>query len=110
MAGYAAERWRLRFFPALVKRIPELRRELLYGRLFLNRRAAACDAALISLTAATITRRARWAAGGLPYAVTLWRDLREPHGVAKLAGRSLADGVGLAALVVGSLRYRSPLL
>jgi glycosyltransferase involved in cell wall biosynthesis len=110
MTKYAAERWRLRFFPALVRRVPELRRELFYARVFLNPRAAAFDAAVASLAATRLTRRRWLAAGALPYALVLSRDLREPHGPAKLVGRSLADAVGLAALVVGSLRDRTLLL
>jgi GT2 family glycosyltransferase len=108
--SFAAERWRLRFFPAMVKRIPELRQELLYGRIFLNARAARFDAALLSVLAAAALRRPFLAAGALPYGRTLDQDLREPDGIQKLLGRSFADSIGLAAMVVGSLRYRSLLL
>ncbi len=38
--GYIAEKWRLRYFPALVKEVPELRRALPL-RLFLSRRTCA---------------------------------------------------------------------
>ena len=108
--SFAAERWRLRFFPAMVKRMPELRRELLYGHIFLNARAARFDAAVLSLLSAAALRRPFLAAGALPYARTLNQDRREPDGIQKLLGRSLADSIGLAAMVIGSLRYRSLLL
>jgi hypothetical protein len=94
----------------MVKRIPELRQELLYGRIFLNARAARFDAAVLSVLAAAALRRPFLAAGALPYGRTLDQDLREPDGIQKLLGRSLADSIGLAAMVVGSLRYRSLLL
>jgi glycosyltransferase involved in cell wall biosynthesis len=108
--AFAAERLRLRYFPALVKRIPELRRDLLYGRLFLNERAACFDAALLSLLCARALRRPLVGAGALPYLRVLARDIREPRGVEKLFARAAADSIGFAAMVVGSLRYRALLL
>jgi hypothetical protein len=42
--------------------------------------------------------------------VQVWRDLREPHGAEKAVVRPVADAVGLAALLGGSVRYRSLLL
>ena len=42
-ASYVAERARLRFFPAIAGRIPELREDFFYRRVFMNRRTAAFD-------------------------------------------------------------------
>jgi glycosyltransferase involved in cell wall biosynthesis len=107
---FIAERGRLRYFPALVARIPELRRELCYRGVFLNQRSARFDLAVIALGLAGLTRRGGVAAGALPYGVQVWRDLREPHGAEKAVVRPVADAVGLAALLGGSVRYRSLLL
>jgi glycosyltransferase involved in cell wall biosynthesis len=109
-AGYVAERWRLRFFPAMTERMPELRRALFYRRLFLSKRSAAFDAALLGLAAAAAARRPAFAAAALPYAWALSRDAREPGGLLTAGARAAADGVGLAALIIGSIRSRSPLL
>jgi glycosyltransferase involved in cell wall biosynthesis len=108
--GFAAERWRLRFFPALARRVPELREELFYRRWFLTRRSACFDAAVAALLLAAVARRPLLAVGAAPYAHLLSRDVREPHGVRKVIGRSLADAVGLVALSTGAVRYRSLLL
>jgi glycosyltransferase involved in cell wall biosynthesis len=105
-AAFVAERWRLRFFPAIVRRVPELRREMLYRRFFLNDRAARFDAALLGVAAATVARRPVLAAAAIPYAR---RVLGEPGGAQVALARVSADAVGLAAMALGSIRYRSPL-
>src|ERR671921_768127 len=46
LGEYLRDRLRVTFFPAIVARIPELRRELLVARPFLNRRTAAFDLAI----------------------------------------------------------------
>jgi glycosyltransferase involved in cell wall biosynthesis len=106
-AAFAAERARLRFFPALARRVPELRAELFFAHLFLTERSASFDAALAGLALAAITRRPLLVAAALPYLRTLAVDLREPR---TAAGLLAADVVGLGALVLGSARYRSLLL
>jgi glycosyltransferase involved in cell wall biosynthesis len=99
--AFVAERWRLRFFPAIVHRVPELRREMLYERFFLSDRTARFDAAVLGLILAAAARRPVLAAVAIPYARRLASDPGGPFaGVA-------ADAVGLAALMVGSVRYRS---
>src|SRR6476469_1955469 len=55
--GYVAERARLRFFPELAKRIPELRDGFLHRRVFLNRRSMLFDAAVAGAAVAVATRR-----------------------------------------------------
>lgn len=107
---FAAERWRLRFFPAMVRRVPELRRAFFHRRYFLNARQARFDAALLGLALASLTRRPVLAAAALPYAELLARDLREPDGTLRAAARLAADAVGFAGLAVGSVRSRSLLL
>ena len=107
---FAGERWRLRFFPAMARRMPELRTTMFYRRYFLTPRQARFDAALIGLALARATGEPLLALAAVPYAQQLARDVREPHGVAKLAGRGLADVVAFAGLVVGSARYRTLVL
>lgn len=107
---FLAERWRLRFFPALVRRVPELRAELCYRRVFLNQRTARVDLTLAALALAAVSRRRALLVGTLPYATVLWRDVREPDGLQKVLARPAADAVGLAAMLAGSVRYRSLLL
>ena len=109
---FVAERVRLAYVPAIVDRIPELRRELLLVGLFLNRRTAAFDAAAIGALAAIATRSRAPAAAGIPYAWTLLRDCwrwrrRAPEAA---IGGLLADAVGAAALVAGSVSRRTPVL
>jgi glycosyltransferase involved in cell wall biosynthesis len=108
--GFAAERWRLRFFPAMARRMPELRTAFFHRRYFLSARAARFDAALIGLGLAGIARRPLLIAAAIPYAQVLARDLREPHGALLAPARVAADAVGFAALLIGSVRTRTLLL
>lgn len=107
--GFIAERSRLRFFPAMARRMPELRQEFFYGRMFLNRRSAALDAALAGMALAIAIRRPALALAVAPYARLLLRDGRA-DGAGAVAAQVSADLVGLGAMVFGSVRYRSPLL
>jgi glycosyltransferase involved in cell wall biosynthesis len=110
--AYVGERARLVYYPEIVARIPELRDELLWRRLFLNRRTAAFDAAAAGLALAA-SRRSRWPLLlAAPYAalalrkVAGWRRLAPLVAAADVA----ADSVGAAALAIGSARGRSPVL
>ena len=108
-----AARARLRYFPALVARIPELREALLWGRVFLEPRTAAFDAALAGLAVAVVARRPAAAALALPYAALTARALRghPPRFKVKLAlARVAADAVGAWSLAAGSVAYRAPVL
>lgn len=102
---HVLDRRRLAHFPAIAARIPEIRGEFLFARVFLNPRTAAFDLAVVGLLSG---RRSL----GLPYAATLladalpWRALAPKVVPVRLA----ADAVGLAALVKGSLKWRSPVL
>jgi glycosyltransferase involved in cell wall biosynthesis len=97
--GFVAERARLRFFPELVARIPELREVFLHRRVFLNARTARFDLALAGAGIAAVLRRPWPLAATVPYL----RATRDPVCVA-------ADAVGAASLLYGSLRARSPVL
>lgn len=106
-AAFVAERARLRFFPDLVRRVPELRRTLLTGRLFLTPRSATFDLAVLALL---LGRRRRWALLlALPYLRLVDRDRRWAGRPYALTG-PVADAVGLGALLVGSARTRTPVL
>jgi glycosyltransferase involved in cell wall biosynthesis len=111
-AEYAGERWRLRFFPAIVRRVPELRHELLWGGVFLNARTAKFDAALAGLALAAMTRRPGLAAAAAagPYVRALSWDARGAGGLGSVPVQVAADAVGLAAMLIGAARYRSLLL
>lgn len=110
-AAYVAERWRLRFFPMLLRDAPELRSGLPL-RIFLSPRTAAFDAAVAGLCTAAAARRAWPLAAAFPY---VWSHLRggQPwrrwvfrRNVAYVVG----DAVGLAALLYGSLIHRRLLI
>jgi glycosyltransferase involved in cell wall biosynthesis len=96
-------------WPALLRRFPE-RRELLWHGVFLRRRSAETDAALVGVLAACVARNPWPLLAAAPFA---WRH--RPRG---LTGRALADSAGdaafdvavTAALVRGSLRERTPVL
>lgn len=103
--AFVAEHLRRRFFPALVRDVPELR-DHLPGRYFLSRRSAAFDAAVFGLAGAVAARRPLPAAAAVPYLVLAARG-RNPQ---RLAAEVAADAVSCAALVAGSLRARTPLL
>jgi glycosyltransferase involved in cell wall biosynthesis len=106
---YALERVRLLYFPAIVRKIPELRDTLLYRRWFLNRRTASFDLALAAAAVALLSGSLLPLIAAAPYAWMLvagaarWRR-RAP--VAAL-GDLAADVVSFVALVVGSLRRRT---
>lgn len=101
---YVAERLRLRYFPAMAARIPELRETFFWRRLFLTPRSAAFDAALAGFALAAASRRPWPLALALPYVRIARRRPRAwPVDVA-------ADAVGLASLLAGSARARSPVL
>ncbi len=109
--SYLAERKRLRYFPPIVARIPELRHELLFGRYFLSRRSAAFDLAVLALASAAALRSAVPLPAALPYIWMLLGERRWRTRAPRVIGaRVLADVVGLMALLRGSLAARSPVL
>jgi glycosyltransferase involved in cell wall biosynthesis len=112
MDDYVLERLRLRFFPAIARRVPELRSRF-FARVFLTPRTAAVDTALLGVTAAALRRSPTPLVLALPYA---WMNAREAarRGTRTapkvVAGRALADVVGFGALLAGSVRARTMLL
>jgi glycosyltransferase involved in cell wall biosynthesis len=110
-AGLLAERTRVRFFPELARRIPELRETMFWGRLFLSRRSAAFDLALVGLGVA-LRGRPAGACATVPYLAIAVSSTRH-HGRRRPWTTLVyiaADAVGAAALVVGSVRARTPVL
>jgi glycosyltransferase involved in cell wall biosynthesis len=104
--------WQARFFPRLVRRVPELRTEALTARVFLGRRSLRSCAALAGLA---LGRHTRWAyLLATPYLLDLTRAARatrDPSSAAIVAtGQMMADATREAALVYGSVRYRSLVL
>jgi hypothetical protein len=96
------ERARRRFFPALVRRAPELRDAFLYRRFFLSARHARFDLLLAGL----LLRRPVLA---LPYLLAVERD-RRARGAGPATVEVAADLVGACALAAGSVRSGSVVL
>jgi glycosyltransferase involved in cell wall biosynthesis len=109
--GYAAERWRLRYFPALVREVPELRSRL-FARYFLARNTALFDLAALGIVAAAATRRPWPLVAVLPYLAKRlsWRGGGPVRVLRKNAAFVAGDAVGFVALVRGSIAARRILL
>jgi glycosyltransferase involved in cell wall biosynthesis len=109
---YVEERRRLRYFPAAVARMPELRGTFLHARWFLNHTTRDFDLALAGVALAAARRSPRALVLALPYARRLaGRAL--PHGrhaPAVAAAELAADAVGAYSLALGSVRARTPVL
>ncbi len=117
--AFVAERARLRFFPAMAARMPELRGEFLHRQAFLNPRTLQLDAAVLAIGLTRRRRRRLALLAALPYGRTVRRAAvarartgrgRKPGALAVAAADVAADLVGLGALVWGSLRYRAVVL
>jgi hypothetical protein len=110
---FIRERKRLVYFPALARRIPELRRHLFFWRFFLTGRSASFDLALIAIAATAVLRSPLPLTGITPYLWKLARGARR-GGKKRLLPVALvdlcADGIALVWLVRGSLAYRTPLV
>ena len=109
---YASERLRLRYFPAMARKTPELRGTFLYRRVFLNRRTARFDLALAGGVLALACRSRLPAVLALPYVRTALNSSKRGgcNALAVAAADLAADAVSLSALMWGSLQYRSPVL
>jgi glycosyltransferase involved in cell wall biosynthesis len=109
--AYVAAQWRARFFPTLVRELPEMRAELPL-RVFLSRRSALFDLALSGMLVALALRRPWPATAALPYArrclwpMRPWRSSVLRINLALIA----ADAVTLVALLRGSAAARRLLL
>ena len=108
--AFVAEHVRMRFFPELVRRVPELRAELLWHGWFIHRRQACFDLAMLGALTALVLRRPLPLATTLPYAHELWREVRGAgrRRAPVVAGvRIAADAMSAGALAVGSARART---
>jgi glycosyltransferase involved in cell wall biosynthesis len=110
--AYVGERTRLVYFPIMVAKMPELREHFLFRRLFLTRRSAAFDLAVVAGIGAALAGSAWPLLAGAPYAVQIGRTARAAgrRGPLVAAAFPVADLVGLAALSIGSLRSRTVVL
>jgi glycosyltransferase involved in cell wall biosynthesis len=105
--AYIAEHWRRRFFPALVREVPELRAGFPLG-MFLTRETALFDLALAGIGVAALSGRRAALLAAVPYAA---RRLTWRRPVARTnAAFVVADAVGLVALLRGSIAARKVLL
>jgi glycosyltransferase involved in cell wall biosynthesis len=113
--SYVAEQVRLRHFPGLIARIPELRDVFAWHRYFLNARTAAFDAAALSTVVALVARSPLPLVAVVPYLLRVRREvrrfrLRKPDAIEYALAVMVRDAVGSIALVRGSWEARSPLL
>ena len=111
-ASHLDYQWQARFFPRLVRRVPELRRESLTAGFFLSPRTMKAAGAVAALALAP---RTRWALpAALPYLADIAREAGNAPtprvAAAAVARRLLSDGAREAGLLWGSARYRSPVL
>ncbi|GAC1316786.1 MAG: hypothetical protein NVSMB25_03190 [Thermoleophilaceae bacterium] len=109
---FLRERRRLRYFPALVREIPELRSAFLHRGVFLSARSAAFDAALAGVLTAVAARRRMPLLAALPYLFhgSPWGDLGRPPRPAERLVLAAGDLIGLAALIQGSAAARTVVL
>ena len=110
--AYVAERVRVTYFPDIVRKVPELRREFLFGRVFLNRRTAAFDLALAGVGVAAVAGSPLALVTAIPYVLMTARILRRwgRRGPLAATAEVVADVVGFGALLAGSVRARSVVL
>lgn len=109
--GYIAERWRLRFFPALVRELPELRGALTL-RYFLSATTAQFDLAAAGVVTAALSRRP-WPLGAtVPYVARRlsWRNWWRRSVARRNLALVAADAAGLLALMRGSIAARRLLI
>ena len=107
LRSHLAERRLMRDFPELARRVPEVE-QACWGRVFLTRRTAEVDLAVVSVLAAAATRRPLLLAGAVPWLRGSWGTARSRRGpvALRLAQQALLDLAGLAALAQGSARHR----
>lgn len=110
--SFVREHSRLRFFPEMVRRIPELRAASFHRRVFLNKRSEAFDLGLLGIIATLVFRLPEPLLLVIPYGVHVWRIARPwgRRGIVIGGARIAADTVGFVALTAGSIRARSLLI
>lgn len=109
---FVLDRRRLRYFPAIVAKMPELRDEMFFARVFLSRRSAAFDVAILGAAMALAMRSFVPVIMAGPYVWSVARTARRWGGQAPAASpvRVVRDLVGLVSLLRGSVRYHSLVL
>lgn len=107
---FVSERRRLRYFPAIARKVPELRSKTFVARVFLDSRSAAFDTMVAGVGLAVLARRPPALALAIPLAIPYARVLSRAGSPRVAAWQLAADAVGLIELLHGSLRYRSLLL
>lgn len=99
-------------WPKLVKRYPALRDELFF-RFFLSRNSALFDLGVFGVLLAMIAHPAA-AALTIPYLYTRYREVgrfgRRTHRIARVLAGIPRASVGLASLILASIRNRCPVL
>lgn len=112
LLAYVGERRRLVYFPAIVRKVPELRDSLFWHRWFLSERSARLDLAFVGASLALLRRSHLPLVVAAPYAFTATRSAWawRRHAPRALAGEVAADLLGCMALALGTLRSRRFLL
>lgn len=109
---FVLEQRRLRYFADIAQKVPEIRHTLFFARLFVSRRSAAFDAAVLGCGAALARRSGAPLVAAVPYVAMVAADTgrwrRRAPAVA--AVQVAADAVGLTSLLNGSLRRRTVVL
>jgi hypothetical protein len=115
---FVSERRRLAGFPQLLRLVPQLRSRTYLG-VFLGKRRAITDLGIAGFIAAVVLVSLGWWLGAvalvamLPWGLRLWREaFGHPGAPRPLRAMQLlvADVVGFAALLAGSIRARRLLL
>ena len=109
---FIRDQHRVRHFPEIARRMPEIRDQMFFGRYFLSSRSAAFDTAVLSLLLGAVLRSTRPLVGVLPYGYLLGRDATR-HGrtaPAFVAVAALREAVRCASLIQGSVACRTPVL
>lgn len=107
--GWVMHHRDLRHMPGLVRQVPELRRELLIGRIALNAATSTTTLALAGLAAAGAAHRPAPLVAALPWLARQALAVRRVG--PRIAGVRIAgEIVGCASLLEGSVRHRAPVV
>lgn len=106
-----ADRWHwARDMPGLARLVPELRDGTFHRYVFFNEVTAKFDYALAGLAAAAVTRQGRWLLAAVPYLRHVRNHARQwpkRDQLSYLAGAPFVEAATFAALLTGSLAWRS---
>jgi glycosyltransferase involved in cell wall biosynthesis len=109
-----ADRWHwARDMPGLARLVPELRHGTFHRYVFFNEVTARFDCALAGVAAAAVTRRSYWLVAALPYLRHVRNHARQwpaRDQLSYLAGAPIVEAATFAALLTGSLAWRSVVL